>query len=117
MKKLCNQIETQMLTYKCMASTYWERWRFELDERKALQEREKEYLFQIKHKLPSTSGLPQTIPSIDRSLLYNLPSTMNSKDIYVARGSFGIIKHQSYRGIEVAVKEFLPRSNVHSVAT
>lgn len=34
------------------------------------------------------------------------------KEVYVGRGSFGIVKMQLYRGIAVAVKEFLP----HTVA-
>lgn len=31
------------------------------------------------------------------------------KSVYLGRGSFAIVKAQMYRGIKVAVKEFLPR--------
>ena len=35
---------------------------------------------------------------------------INQEERYAGRGSFGIVKVQSFRGILVAVKMFLPRS-------
>ena len=69
-QKQQNEVETQKIRYKCMAKTYWERWRYELDERKASLERERQYRFEIKHrtKLPSASQQIQTIPLIDRAI-------------------------------------------------
>lgn len=43
------------------------------------------------------------------------PSPSDVKDIYVGRGSFGLVKFQKYREIPVAVKEFLPRTNKEDV--
>ena len=37
-------------------------------------------------------------------------SDINQQECYVGRGSFGVVKVQSFRGIQVAVKVFLPRS-------
>ena len=34
---------------------------------------------------------------------------------FVGKGSFGVVKYQTYRGIRVAVKEFLPRTMRESV--
>ena len=66
----------------------------------------------------SSSSIP-TLPLIDRSMLtnptqYGLSNTRD-KDVFVGRGSFGVIKFQQYRGIQVAVKEFLPRTRAESV--
>ena len=102
----CKELQTKLLTYKCMVNTYWERWRFELDERRQLLNRKKE----DKISPCKTNDLS----NIDRSLLRDPPSS-GSKDIYVGRGSFGIVKFQMYRNIPVAVKEFLPRTCIEDV--
>ena len=55
---------------------------------------------------------------IDVSLLKN-PEVEGSKDsdagVYVGRGSFGIVRIQTFRGINVAVKEFLPHTQAGDV--
>ena len=42
----------------------------------------------------------------------SLGDSPSDRDLFVGRGSFGIVKYQQFRGIKVAVKEFLP----HTVA-
>ena len=52
---------------------------------------------------------------IDPTMLQN--PVQKAAEHYVGRGSFGIVKVKVFRGILVAVKEFLPRSlktDVHS---
>ena len=48
------------------------------------------------------------LPEIDPSMLVDLKLPSRSDISYVGRGSFGIVKVQKYRGILVAVKEYLP---------
>ena len=40
---------------------------------------------------------------------------VRDKDIFIGHGSFGVIKFQQYKGIQVAVKEFLPHTRAESV--
>lgn len=102
-KDACKDMHDQVLKYKSMAKTYWERWRFELHERKQLL---------IQDKQPPDNK--NNIAIVNRSLLCDpLPSGVT--DIYVGRGSFGIVKFQMYREIPVAVKEFLPLTNEKDV--
>lgn len=110
--------EKRCVTYRCMAKTYWERWRYELEERKDNLMKEKQFRFNLMHcvKSPGTASTPSsTLPLIDRSMLIDPVQCESDKDIFVGRGSFGIIKFQQYRGIQVAVKEFLPRTRAESV--
>ena len=115
--------ERKGITYRCMAKTYWERWRYELEERKKDVAKQREFRFKMRYfvKSPgvasSSSSIP-TLPLIDRSMLTNptqYGSNARDKDVFVGRGSFGIIKFQQYRGIQVAVKEFLPHTRAESV--
>ena len=102
-KDAYKDMHDQVLKYKSMAKTYWERWRFELHERKQLLKQEKQ--------LPDTKN---SIAIANRSLLCD-PHSSDVIDIYVGRGSFGIVKFQMYREIPVAVKEFLPLTNEKDV--
>ena len=43
------------------------------------------------------------------------PTSSNMLELYVGRGSFGVVKLQLFRGIKVAVKELLPRTNLLDV--
>ena len=45
---------------------------------------------------------------IDPVMLVNL--TSSDEDAYVGRGSFAVVKLQSFRGLKVAVKELLPQT-------
>ena len=52
------------------------------------------------------------LQEIDASMLVDIDDSDSS---YVGRGSFGLVKAQRYRGILVAVKEFLPRTLAEDV--
>lgn len=110
--------EKRCVTYRCMSKTYWERWRYELEERKDDLMKERQFRFNVTHcvKSPGFMSTPSpTLPIIDHSMLTDPIQCESDKDIFVGRGSFGIIKFQQYRGIQVAVKEFLPRTRAESV--
>ena len=65
----------------------------------------------------SSSSIP-TLPLVDSSMLTNptqYGSNARDKAVFVGRGSFGVVKFQQYRGIQVAVKEFLPHTRAESV--
>ena len=105
---------------KIMARSFWERWRYELDERKKVQKANQELIMSSKHssiRLRSCDEV-SVIPSIDRSL-FSDPADFgdhpNDTDLFVGRGSFGVVKCQMYHGIYVAVKEFLPHTIKESV--
>ena len=76
-----------------LAQLYWDRWRHEVQERKH------------QPSMPTRMTLPQ----ISKSAL--LPAG----DSCEARGSFGIVKHMLYRGIDVAVKEFDSKCSLQSI--
>ena len=52
------------------------------------------------------------IHEIDPQLLANPTLILDDSATYIGRGSFGVVRVQVYRGMKVAVKEYLP----HSVA-
>ena len=68
--------ERKGITYRCMAKTYWERWRYELEEWKKDVAKQREFRFKMRYfvKSPgvasSSSSIP-TLPLIDRSMLTN----------------------------------------------
>ena len=96
--------EKEVLKYKSMCRCYWERWQWELVQRK--------------EKLKKTNEHVPVVSRIDVSLLKN-PEVEGSKDsdagVYVGRRSFGIVRIQTFRGINVAVKEFLPHTQAGDV--
>ena len=89
-----------------MSRSYWERWQWELQRRKECVARERA-LSQAwtGNSSRSTSDGPR-IHEIDPDLLHD-PDDVST---YIGRGSFGVVRMQVYRGIEVAVKELLPRT-------
>lgn len=115
-KKAQEKSDAQSILHRNMARTYWDRWHHELDERKSSMSRETEYLFRLRHsmKMPQSDDTKTThLPIIDRNMLTNpssLGETPSDKDVFVGRGSFGVVKYQEFRGINVAVKEFLPHT-------
>lgn len=125
-EELANEVKAheatkqQKLISRVMAKTFWERWRFELDRSKQLLKEKREAKFSLKHGIisqKSSTQEPCTVPKINRSLLCNpVELGMYSDDrVFVGKGSFGVVKYQTYRGIQVAVKEFLPHTLKESV--
>lgn len=99
--------ERSAITYRQISRTYWERWRWELHKRReALKE------LMVKNRFtPSASGSRDFLMhEIDPSMLRDPLIGGKQEESFVARGSFGIVRLQEYRNIQVAVKEFLPRS-------
>lgn len=83
---------------------------------KKMQKANQELIMSSKHSHFRLSSC--VIPSIDRSLFSNpveFGEQPNDTDLFIGRGSFGVVKCQMYRGIYVAVKEFLPHTLQESV--
>lgn len=103
--------QNKMQMYKNMARTYWERWRWES------QKRKESVVPHVYHRQPS-QHCPATDtmlpPQINSAMLNNLTEDITN---YIGRGSFSIVKLQLYRGIYVAVKQFLPRTFINDVIT
>ena len=108
-RKKCQATIAKSLVMKNMAETFWERWHHELEDRKELLKREREYNFYSNH--PNQI----IVPIVDRSLLSN---PIEFGKMHIVIGIFSsdedhlvyIVKCQMYRGICVSVKEFLPHT-------
>lgn len=95
--------------YRGMSRTYWERWRWELEKRKeAMIECKKNKIYGLSQQLKSDCVLQEIDPSM--LVEVNLQGTSESESPYIGCGCFSVVKIQKYRGILVAVKEYLPRT-------
>lgn len=105
-KQLADQTrdaEREVIRYKGMAQSFWERWQWELAQRKEEMVQQGSMKSQIVKKVPM-------LLEIDPKQLHN-PQLQGSEDeLYIGRGSFSTVKYQLYRGMPVAVKELLPRT-------
>lgn len=110
-RKKNESCQNRIALYRGMSRSYWERWRWELEKRKeAVMQIKSMYCLQKKPQGSNASSLQE----IEPSMLIDI-STRLSDASYVGRGSFSLVKVQTYRGILVAVKEFLPRTMVEDV--
>ena len=118
-------LEKRMNLYKRMARSFWERWQWELKERKDATTREKMLVYQkrgIMHMTTDRDISHTKLHNINRLLLCD-PTVHRSRDncnFVLGQGSFGVVKLKTYRGINVAVKEFFSRtilSDVHHEAS
>ncbi len=117
-REKCREVITKNIVIKNMAKTFWERWRHELEEHKALQRRAQEQKFNSYLTRSSDITESSKLQVVDRSLLSDpieFGKRPSDRDLFVGRGSFGVVKCQIYRGICVAVKEFLPHTVEESV--
>lgn len=103
--KLRKEAERLAFRYKQISRTYWERWRWELHKRKETMKE----LGVRNPQFPSTSD-KYLLHEIDPSMLEDPVVDGTIKTTFLARGCFGIVRLQHYRTLQVAVKEFLPRS-------
>ena len=86
-----------------MSRSYWERWHWEL-------ERKKEYLVQEKRLHRQQSGSSATEIAKVHEIHPDLLQNESACEVYVGRGSFGVVRSQIYRRMRVAVKELLPNT-------
>lgn len=97
--------------YKSMSRTYWERWRWELEKRKEAMVQEMKSRSLLKYRSSVLSSDQEiVVQHIDPDLLSDPIIGGKQKEFFIGRGSFGVVRMQVYRGIKVAVKEFLPRT-------
>lgn len=102
------ETDKKVTLYKNMSRSYWERWQWELQQRKECLVRERALLRRVSDGR-SVSVL--NIHEIDPDLLHNPTNAAGeSVETFIGRGSFGVVRLQLYRGLKVAVKELLPRS-------
>ena len=112
-RTLRSAADEKLVLYRNMCSAYWERWRWELEKRKECMVREK--------RLLSRQSAPKMVEvlkvhEIDPDLLQNLRGVDGKEiDIFVGRGSFGVVHLQTYRRMRVAGKELLPSTVVSDV--
>ena len=104
-KEIREKTERMCVKYRSMSRTYWERWRWELQQRREAMINER-----MATRGCGIQKVSFVLPNIDPCMLEDPVIEGKSKECYVGRGSFGIVRLQVYRGIQVAVNEFLPRS-------
>ena len=112
--KLREESEKRVNVYRRMARSFWERWQWELRQRKEAMIREKSAMMVSQHGKSSSPRVFQ-LHEVDHSLLHDPVVKGSSVEIFLGRGSFGIVKLQTFRGIKVAVKELLPRTLLSDV--
>lgn len=95
------------MLFRNMSRTYWDRWQWELQQRR-------HYISLNKVPPKTNCASAAKFQEIDPKMLLN-PGSMDDPAYFVARGSFAVVKLQSFRGIKVAVKELLPRTNLVDV--
>ena len=105
MRKTC---EIKAMWYKNMSRSYWERWNWELQKRKESMVSEM-MAYRALRGTHSNSAV-STFHEIDPRNLQDPEGMEDKMDLWIGRGSFGIVKLQVYRGISVAVKELLPKT-------
>lgn len=114
---LRSEAEKKTILYRNMSKSFWDRWRWALEQRRECMKRERQLLCR---QTESRKSVVLKVHDIEPSSLSDIVGKYGcQKELYVGRGSFGVVRLQMYRNIEVAVKEFLPHtvaSDVHSEA-
>ena len=89
------QEKKEGILYKQMAHDYWDRWKWEHQQRK--EEKQCRY-----------PELSSTMHQIDSAYLLDPQPSVEGgpTDIYLGTGSFSIVQLKIYRGMQVAVKQF-----------
>ena len=103
-EKLHVLVKAPTKKYKGMVRTYFKRFCWEVEQRKADLVKERT------HHLGHNSAVAGCVfHDINPKYLKDPVVDGEQKSVYLGQGSFSIVKGQMYRGMKVAVKEFLPR--------
>ncbi len=92
---LRRESELKVNLYKRISRSFWERWQWELQQRRQSMIREK---------------MAIRMPVRGAHNASDVEAQFQVEDVFVGRGCFAVVKLQLFRGIEVAVKELLPRT-------
>ena len=99
--------ELNLIAFKNCARTYWERLKWELEKRReAVRDMR---LIQLKVQHPQKCSC-HSYMEINPSMLSDPIISGKKEEMYVGRGSFGVVKVQIFRDILVAVKEYNPKA-------
>lgn len=90
-------VEVELHKQKSINRCFWERWQWEVHSRRKVQS-----------KPISNTRVRQIDPS-------QLVCPPDEHGTYLGRGSFGVVQLQIFRGMNVAVKEFLPHTSLSDV--
>ena len=98
--------DKQVMLYKRMSRSFWERWQWELRQRKEAMKLERAMTSQRRGHT-SRVVTSSVVQEIEHTLLQD---PVEKGELYIGRGSFGLVKLQMFRGMMVAVKELLPHT-------
>ena len=90
-----------------MSRSYWEHLCWELEKRRTSVAEEKRQLLSI-----LSSSKTCELHEIHPDLLQDVIVNGKKKELFIGRGSFGVVRLQMYRKMKVAVKELLPHTDV-----
>ena len=103
---LRKESDKKVIHYRMMARSYWERWHWELLQRKEALQRSRG---------GTRVSVEPRLLEIDEALLLNPEIELQESEVYVGQGSFGVVKLKLFRGIKVAVKELQPLTMLKDV--
>ena len=103
---LRKESEKNVIHYRMMARSYWERWHWELLQRKEALQRSGG---------STCVSIEPCVLEIDEALLLDPAIEHQEPEVYVGQGSFGVVKLKLFRGIKVAVKELQPLTMLKDV--
>ena len=95
-----------------MARSYWERWNWELKQRKEAMLRERALSTK---RLGSVTVAATNLLEIDPALLHDPVLNRTETEVYLGQGSFGVVQLKLFRGIKVAVKKMQPKTVMSDV--
>lgn len=104
-KKLRVAAEAEVRKFRGMAKTYFDRFCWEVEQRRAAMVTGSSH----HPKITGSGGVKYGFHEISMNNLEDPVVDGQQKSLYVGRGSFAIVRVQLYRGMKVAVKEYLPR--------
>ena len=109
-EKLRMKAEGNAAKYQGMARTYFDRFCWEVQQRKAAIRQHKQEQLQFGQRGESCRKTKYMFNEINPKQLHDPVIGDSRETLYLGRGSFGIVRLQIYRDLKVAVKEYLPRS-------
>lgn len=108
-EKLRAAAEAEARKFKGMVKTYFDRFCWEVEQREADKQNGRSQRPGSTSRSAGATG-KCAVHEISAKNLEDPIIDGEQKAVYVGRGSFAIVRAQMYRGMKVAVKEFLPRS-------
>ena len=111
-QKEMREEEKRAFHYRSVARSYWERWNWELKQRKGAMLRERALSTKC---LGSVTVAATNLLEIDPALLHDPVLNGTETEVYLGQGAFCVVQLKLFRGIKVAVKKMQPKTVMSDV--